>query len=88
MTIPRTLFWLVAAVATATSSASLAGEPAAPAASAPAVAPRSSAEATKARQEADRQRLIAKLRADAPKTTEKQNGTVLDLPIFNRHNGR
>ena len=84
MTIPRILPWLVAAAATATSFASFAGEPAAPAASAPPAA--RSAEATKARQEADRQRLIAKLRADAPKTTEKQKGTVLDLPIFNRNN--
>jgi hypothetical protein len=80
MTIPRMLPWLVAAAATA----SFAGEPAAPAASASSAA--RSAEATKARQEADRQRLIAKLRADAPKTTEKQKGTVLDLPIFNRNN--
>jgi hypothetical protein len=81
MTIPRMLPWLVAVAATATSSTSLAGEPAA---SAPPAA--RSAEATKARQEADRQRLIAKLRAEAPKTTEKQKGTVLDLPIFNRNN--
>jgi len=84
MTIPRMLPWLVAAAATAVSSTSIAGEPAAPAASAPPAA--RSVEATKARQEADRQRLVAKLRADAPKTTEKQNGTVLDLPIFNRNN--
>ncbi|HZW72585.1 MAG TPA: hypothetical protein VFF43_03520 [Caldimonas sp.] len=83
MTFPRMLSWLVAAAATVASTSSLAGEPPAPAASAP---PARSAEATKARQEADRQRLIAKLRADAPKTTEKQKGSVLDLPIFNRHN--
>lgn len=83
MTIPRTLSSLIAAAATLASTASLAGEPPAAAASAP---PARSAEATKARQEADRQRLIAKLRADAPKTTEKQRGSVLDLPIFNRHN--
>nr|HET7860177.1 hypothetical protein [Caldimonas sp.] len=66
------------------SLATFAGEPAAPAASAAPAA--RSAEATKARQEADRQRLIAKLRADAPKTTEKPKGSVLDLPIFNRNN--
>jgi hypothetical protein len=84
MTIPRMLPWLAATVAIAASSASVAGEPAAPAASAP--LPARGAEATKARQEADRQRLIAKLRAEAPKTTEKPKGTVLDLPIFNRHN--
>jgi hypothetical protein len=74
---------LVAAAATMASTASLAGEAPATAASAP---PPRSAEATKARQEADRQRLIAKLRAEAPKTTEKQKGSVLDLPIFNRNN--
>jgi hypothetical protein len=84
MTFTRILPWLVAAGASLASSASFAGDPPAPAASA-AYAPRS-AEATKARQEADRQRLIAKLRAEAPKTTEKPKGTVLDLPIFNRHN--
>jgi len=83
MTFPRMLSWLVAGAATVASTASLAGEPPAPAASAP---PARSAEATKARQEADRQRLIAKLRAEAPKTTEKPRGSVLDLPIFNRHN--
>ena len=84
MTIPRMLPSLVAVVATTTSLATFAGEPAAPAASAAPAA--RSAEATKARQEADRQRLIAKLRADAPKTTEKPKGSVLDLPIFNRNN--
>jgi len=84
MTIPRMLPWLAAAAATLVSSASLAGEPVTAAASAPSAG--RSAEATKARQEADRQRLIAKLRAEAPKTTEKQKGTVLDLPIFNRQN--
>ena len=85
MTIPRMLPSLVAAVAAATSLASFAGEPAAPAAASAPPAARS-AEATKARQEADRQRLVAKLRAEAPKTTEKPKGTVLDLPIFNRNN--
>ena len=83
MTFPRMLSSLVAAAATIASTASLAGEPPTTAASAP---PARSAEATKARQEADRQRLIAKLRAEAPKTTEKPRGSVLDLPIFNRHN--
>ena len=84
MTISRMLPLLVAVVATATSFASFAGEPAAPAASAPPAS--RSAEATKARQEADRQRLVAKLRAEAPKTADKPKGTVLDLPIFNRNN--
>ena len=84
MTFPRMLPGLVAACATLASSPSFAGDPPAPAASAPHAARGS--EATKARQEADRQRLIAKLRAEAPKTTEKPRGSVLDLPIFNRHN--
>ena len=83
MTIPRLLPWLVAALAAAASSPVLAGDAAAPSASAP--APLHGAEATKARQEAERQRLIAKLRAEAPKTTEKPKGSVLDLPIFNRY---
>ncbi len=81
MTIPRILVSLVAAAAAST----FAGEPPAAAASAPSSL-RGSAEATKARQEADRQRLLAKLRAEAPKTAEKPRGSVLDLPIFNRHN--
>jgi hypothetical protein len=81
MTILRVLICLVAALATAASPA-LAGDAPAPAASAPAAV-----EMTKAaRQEAERQRLIAKLRAEAPKKTEKPKGTVLDLPIFNRYN--
>ena len=54
----------------------------APAASAPA----RSAESTKARQEADRQRLVAKLRGDAPKVREQKTAaSPLDLPIFHRH---
>jgi hypothetical protein len=76
--------WLVAALAAAASSTVLAGDAAAPSASAS--VPVQSAEATKAaRQEADRQRLIAKLRAESPKRTEKPKGSVLDLPIFNRY---
>ena len=81
MTIPRILLSLVVA---ATTSAFAGESPAGPASTPSSL--RSSAEATKARQEADRQRLIAKLRADAPKSAEKPKGTVLDLPIFNRHN--
>ena len=86
MTILRMLRSLAAALAVAASSSALAGDAAAPAASAPPAA--RSAEATKARQEADRQRLVAKLRAETPKTNDKPKGTgtVLDLPIFNRYN--
>ena len=79
MTILRTLACLMAAVVAAASPPVLAGETPAPAASAPAVLTKA------ARQEADRQRLIAKLRAEAPKTTDKPRGTVVDLPIFNRY---
>ena len=86
MTILRMLPSLAAALAVAASSSVRAGDVAAPAASAPPAA--RSAEATKVRQEADRQRLVAKLRADAPKTNDKPKGTVLDLPIFNRYNSR
>jgi hypothetical protein len=85
MTVPRILPWLIAGVAAASFSA-LASDAVAPAASAPPPPVRSSVDATKARQEADRQRLVAKLRAEAPKREEKQKATVLDLPIFNRHN--
>jgi hypothetical protein len=78
--------WLVAAIAAGASSSILAGEPAAAAAvPSPSPTPARSAEATKARQEADRQRLIAKLRADAPKRSDKQKAEVLDLPIFHRY---
>jgi hypothetical protein len=84
MTISRILPWVVAGVAVAASASAISGD--APAAPASAPTPISSAQATKARQEADRQRLMAKLRAEAPKTEEKQKGSVLDLPIFNRYN--
>jgi hypothetical protein len=43
-------------------------------------------EAVKARQEADRQRLVAKLRGESPKRDDRQAKTsVLDLPIFHRY---
>ena len=85
MTTPRILPWLAAALAAVASSSVLAGDPPAPsaAASSAPIAERGT-ESTKARHEADRQRLVAKLRAEAPKTTEKPKGNVLDLPIFNR----
>jgi hypothetical protein len=86
MTIFRTLACILAGAVAFASSSALADDAVAPAASAPPTPARSSAEATKARQDADRQRLVAKLRAEAPKTEERQKGTVLDLPIFNRHN--
>jgi len=85
MTIPRIRPCLAAALAALASSSVLAGEPPAPAAAASsAPVAGHGAESAKARQEADRQRLVAKLRAEAPKTTEKPKGSVLDLPIFNR----
>ncbi len=83
MTTHRILPWLVAALAAATAPVLAGDRPAAAASSTPAVR---SAEATKARQEADRQRLVAKLRAESPQRAEKAKGTVLDLPIFNRYN--
>ena len=85
MTILRTLPCLVALAATFASPALLAGEP--PIAAASARPPESrTPESTKTRQDAERQRLIAKLRAEAPKTAEKPKSSVLDLPIFNRRN--
>ena len=62
-----------------------AGVPSARAADA-ASAPARTFESTKARQEADRQRLVAKLRGDAPKVRETPaQASPLDLPIFHRH---
>jgi uncharacterized membrane protein YgcG len=85
MTTFRMLPRLAAGFVCAACFSAHAGDPPAPA-PAPAPAPSRNADATKARQEADRQRLIAKLRDEAPKTHEKQSkGTVLDLPIFHRH---
>ena len=83
MTTPQLLPWLVAAIAATAAFPTLGGDAVAAAASAP--PPVRSAEATKARQEADRQRLVAKLRADAPKANEKPTASVLDLPIFHRN---
>jgi len=80
MTILRMLACLMGAVVAPTSPPALAGDTPAHAASAPVVLTKA------ARQEADRQRLVAKLRAEAPKTTDKPRGTVVDLPIFNRYN--
>jgi hypothetical protein len=82
MTISRLLPLLLAGLLWAGADSSRAAD--GPAASAP--SPARSSEATKARQEADRQRLIAKLRSDAPKVPEKQaKASPLDLPIFRRH---
>jgi hypothetical protein len=83
MTITRTLPWLLVAMVCAASPVARAGDPSTTPQTPP---PARGAEATKARHEADRQRLIAKLRDDAPKTHEKPNkGAVLDLPIFHRN---
>jgi hypothetical protein len=80
MTTSRLLPLLLAGLVSAGAPSSRAAD--APAASAPA----RSSEATKTRQEADRQRLVAKLRSDAPKVSEKQAAaSPLDLPIFRRH---
>jgi len=81
---PRALPCLVAALVSIAAVAVRAADSAA----APASAPTSgrSAEATKARQEADRQRLIAKLRNEAPSERETPARTSpLALPIFHRH---
>ena len=76
-TLPLLLAGLLAATATSSPSAADA-----PAASAPA----RSIDPTRARQEADRQRLIAKLRDDAPKVRENTpRANPLDLPIFRRN---
>jgi hypothetical protein len=85
MTMPRMLPWLLATMVCAASPVARAGDPpTTPQAPAPTAA--RSGEATKARQEAERQRLIAKLRDEAPKSHEKAaKGTVLDLPIFHRN---
>jgi hypothetical protein len=83
MTIARTLPWLLATMVCAASPIARAGDPPT---TPQATAPARSAEATKARHEAERQRLIAKLRDEAPKTHEKATkGSVLDLPIFHRN---
>ncbi|HEY2559377.1 MAG TPA: hypothetical protein VGI48_06690 [Caldimonas sp.] len=85
MTIPRMLPWLLATLVYAASPVALAGDPpTAPQSTPP--APARNVDTAKARHEAERQRLIAKLRDEAPKTHEKQTkGTVLDLPIFHRN---
>jgi hypothetical protein len=83
MTITRTLRWLLATIVCAASPVARAGDPPP---TPPTPAPGRSQEATKARHEAERQRLIAKLRDEAPKTHEKATkGSVLDLPIFHRN---
>ena len=87
MTTFRMLARLMAGLVCAACLSARAGDPPAPAvAPAPAATPTHNADATKARQEADRQRLVAKLRGESPKTQDKPSkGTVLDLPIFHRH---
>jgi hypothetical protein len=85
MTTSRTLPRLLAGLVCAAFFSARAGDPPAPAPT-PAPAATRTADATKARQEADRQRLIAKLRDEAPKKHDKPSkGTVLDLPIFHRY---
>jgi hypothetical protein len=83
MTTSRILPRLLAGLVCAAFCSARAGDP--PAA-APAPALTRNADATKARQDADRQRLIAKLRDEAPKTHDKPSkASVLELPIFHRH---
>lgn len=84
MTMPRMLSCLLAALLWAAGfSAGAADSAAAPASAA---STGRSAESTKARQEAERQRLIAKLRSEAPTVRETQaRSSPLDLPIFRRH---
>ena len=82
MTTSRLLPLLLAGILGAAAQSS----PAADAAAASAPAPARSSESTKARQEADRQRLVAKLRGEAPKVHEKPaKASPLDLPIFHRN---
>ena len=84
MALSRALSCLVVAFA-ATSAVSVhAGDRVAPAASAP--LPGSSSESAKLRREAERQRLIAKLRDEAPSLRETPaKASPLELPIFHRH---
>ena len=78
----RLLRWSIAGALWASALPSQAADAPPAAASAPA----RTVESTKARQEADRQRLVAKLRGDAPKVHERpQQASPLDLPIFRRH---
>ncbi|HEX4235001.1 MAG TPA: hypothetical protein VH041_11920 [Caldimonas sp.] len=86
MTITRILPSLLATMVCAASAVARAGDPpTTPQTSVPAT-PARSAETTKERHEAERQRLIAKLRDEAPKAHDKPaKGTVLDLPIFHRN---
>ena len=87
MTISRILPWLLATMVCTASSVAHAGDtPKKPPAATPAPSPARNVDATKARQEAERQRLIAKLRDEAPKTHEKASkSSVLELPIFHRN---
>ena len=90
MTTLRMLPWLLAGLVCAAALPARAGD-AAPAptqatASSPVRSSEATKEATKTRQEADRQRLVAKLRGEAPKVQDRPTQTsVLDLPIFSRH---
>lgn len=84
MAISRTLLCLVVAFAsTAAVPARAADSAATPASAAP---PGGSPEAAKLRREAERQRLIAKLRDEAPSVRETPaKASPLELPIFHRH---
>jgi hypothetical protein len=82
MTKSRALPWLAAALV----CAAAVPFPAHSGDNGPAAPQMRTLDATKARQDADRQRLLAKLRSDAPKAREAPaKASPLDLPIFRRH---